>query len=172
MHSLPWSLLIALQNRERVSGASNGDAGDMYTGLDRFGRVVDQLWATADTVSSGTGGDTLGTTTDEFQYGYDNNSNVLYKNNMVHSADSELYHANSSSPGDNSTAYELLNQLTTLCPGTLSASGNNGTTLDTVTTASTTNRWSLDALGQIHRDRRPIYANIRARMRLIALEDL
>ena len=26
----------------KQSGESNGDAGDQYTGLDRFGRVVDQ----------------------------------------------------------------------------------------------------------------------------------
>jgi hypothetical protein len=36
-----------------------GDAGDKYTGLDRFGRVVDQVWL--DTAT--------GTATDEFQYG-------------------------------------------------------------------------------------------------------
>ena len=42
-----------------------GDAGDQYTGLDRFGRVVDQRWVkTAD-----------GSHTDRFQYGYDRNSN-------------------------------------------------------------------------------------------------
>jgi hypothetical protein len=28
----------------KLSGESNGDAGDQYTGLDRFGRVVDQRW--------------------------------------------------------------------------------------------------------------------------------
>jgi hypothetical protein len=92
----------------KANGASNGDAGDIYTGLDRFGRVVDQLWSTSDT-PGGTGGDTLGTTTDQFQYGYDQDSNVLYKNNMVHSAASELYHANSSSSGDNATACDPLN---------------------------------------------------------------
>jgi RHS repeat-associated protein len=131
----------------KASGASNGDAGDMYTGLDRFGRVVNQLWVTADTVSSGTGGDTLGTTTDQFEYGYDQDSNVLYKDNMVHSADSELYHANSTTSGDDSTAYDPLNRLATFRRGTLSSSGNNGSSLDTVTTASGTNSWSLDALG-------------------------
>jgi RHS repeat-associated protein len=124
------------------SGGSVGDAGDMYTGLDRFGRVINQLWATSDT--PGSGGDTLGTITDQFQYGYDRNSNVLYKNNIVHSADSELYHANG--VGE-STAYDSLNRLTGFRRGTLSASGSNGTTLDTVTTASSTNSWSLDALG-------------------------
>ena len=28
----------------KLSGESNGDAGDQYIGLDRFGRVVDQRW--------------------------------------------------------------------------------------------------------------------------------
>jgi len=28
----------------KQSGEPNGDAGDQYTGLDRFGRVVDQRW--------------------------------------------------------------------------------------------------------------------------------
>ena len=28
----------------KLSGESAGDAGDQYTGLDRFGRVVDQRW--------------------------------------------------------------------------------------------------------------------------------
>jgi hypothetical protein len=28
----------------KQSGESNGDAGDQYAGLDRFGRVVDQRW--------------------------------------------------------------------------------------------------------------------------------
>jgi hypothetical protein len=42
---------------------SNGDAGDQYTGLDRFGRVVDQRWI--DT--------TDGSHTDRFKYGYDRN---------------------------------------------------------------------------------------------------
>lgn len=43
------------------SGESVADAGDQYTGLDRFGRVVDQRWLNPST----------GTATDRFQYGYD-----------------------------------------------------------------------------------------------------
>src|SRR5262249_12626261 len=35
----------------KQSGESNGDAGDQFTGLDRFGRVVDQRWIVS---SSGT----------------------------------------------------------------------------------------------------------------------
>ena len=43
----------------KQSGESNGDAGDQYTGLDRFGRVVDQRWIKA------------GTAVERVQYGYD-----------------------------------------------------------------------------------------------------
>src|SRR4029077_1429220 len=58
-----------------------GDAGDKYVGLDRFGRVVDQNWY--NTSSS--------TSTDDFQYGYDADSNALYMKNVVNSSLSELY---------------------------------------------------------------------------------
>jgi hypothetical protein len=45
----------------KQSGESNGDASDQYTGLDRFGRIVDQRWIkTSD-----------GSHTDRFKYGYD-----------------------------------------------------------------------------------------------------
>src|SRR5262249_42013359 len=30
----------------KLSGESNGEAGDQYIGLDRFGRVIDQRWTT------------------------------------------------------------------------------------------------------------------------------
>jgi hypothetical protein len=101
----------------KAYGASNGDAGDLYTGLDRFGRVVDQQWVTSD-APNGTSGDTLGTTTEQFQYGYDQDSNALYRNNLVNSAYSELYHANGAGE---STAYDPLNRLTSFRRGTLSA---------------------------------------------------
>src|SRR5262249_38701669 len=42
----------------KQTGESNGDAGDQYTGLDRFGRVVDQRWIVTST----------GTATDRFKY--------------------------------------------------------------------------------------------------------
>ena len=52
----------------------NGDAGDKYNGLDRFGRIVDQRWITG----TGCGA----TATDRFQYGYNEDSNPLYKKIM------------------------------------------------------------------------------------------
>ena len=73
----------------KQSGESNGDAGDQYTGLDRFGRVVDQRWLKTST----------GTATDRFKYGYDRNGNRLYRDNIVNAVFGELYHASGSSYG-------------------------------------------------------------------------
>ena len=110
----------------KQSGESNGDAGDQYTGLDRFGRVVDQRWINTST----------STATDRFQYGYDQDGNVLYKNNLVNSSFSELYHANGSSNG-----YDNLNQLVAFVRGTLNGSN------DTISSPSTSETWSTDAAG-------------------------
>jgi hypothetical protein len=49
---------------------STGDAGDQYTALDRFGRVVEQNWYDPSTSSS----------VSDYTYGYDRNSNVLCRN--------------------------------------------------------------------------------------------
>ena len=83
----------------------------------------------------------------ETKYGYNRASNVLYSNNLVNSVESELYHANSSKTGDNNTAYDPLGRQTGFARGTLSSSGNNGTSLDTVATPTQTQSWGLDALG-------------------------
>ena len=106
-------------------GAGTGEGGDKYVGLDRFGRVIDQRW-----VKGGT------TDMDRFQYGYDRNGNVQYKKNMVDGSFSELYHASGAANG-----YDPLNRLASFSRGVLSA-GN-----DTIANPSTTNTWSLDAMG-------------------------
>jgi RHS repeat-associated protein len=124
---------------------SSSDGGDRYTGLDRFGRVIDQYYLNTST----------STATDRLQYGYDRAGNVLYEKNLLNAAFSELYHANSGSAGDNTTAYDPLNRLTAFRRGTLTSSGNNGSSLDTITTANLNatsgvpniDSWSLDALG-------------------------
>jgi RHS repeat-associated protein len=112
------------------TSGTTGDAGDKYIGLDRFGRVDDQLWLNTST----------STTTDEFQYGYDRDSNVLYKQNTVDAVFSELYHANGASNG-----YNALNELVAFSRGTLSSSG--GGVPDTVSSPSRSLSWTLDALG-------------------------
>jgi len=66
-------------------------------GLEPIRRVADQRWIPVSAPTS---------PTDRFQYGYDRDSNVLYKNNLVKSTFSELYHSNSTAPGDNNTAYD------------------------------------------------------------------
>jgi RHS repeat-associated protein len=118
-----------------------GGTSGTYAGLDNFGRVIDQKWTGPSS-----------TITDEFQYGYDRDSDPLYKNNTQITSLSELYHANSSTSGDNATAYDNLDRVNGFRRGTLSASGNNGSgVLDTVSTTSSLSNhseaWSLDALG-------------------------
>lgn len=115
----------------KLAAEATGDAGDKYTGLDRFGRVVDQRWRkTAD-----------GSHTDRFKYAHDRNGNRLFKENLLSSVNSELYHANGANAG-----YDALNRLTDFRRGTLSDVNSDGV-LDTATTASRTQSWSLDALG-------------------------
>jgi YD repeat-containing protein len=115
----------------KQSGESNGDAGDQYTGLDRFGQVVQQRWRkTSD-----------GSHTDRFQYGYDRNSNRLYRQNLINATFSELYHADGASAG-----YDPLDQLLEFQRGVLSDSNSDGVP-DTVATASRSQAWTLDAQG-------------------------
>jgi RHS repeat-associated protein len=89
-------------------------------GIRRFGRVVDQNWLNTSTSSS----------TDDFQYGYDRDSNVLYMSNTVSSANSELY------------GYNSLNELTSFKRGTL----NSGKT-DMTGTPTVNKTWGLDGAG-------------------------
>lgn len=77
------------------SGESNGDAGDQYIGLDRFGRVADQRWVVASS----------GTATDRFQYAYDRDSNRTATTNVVNSSFDETY------------SYDGLNQLSSFARG-------------------------------------------------------
>ncbi len=117
----------------------NMDGGDQYTGLDRFGRVIDQNWTGT---SSGTAA--------RFQYGYDRSGDVLYKNDLVDQALSELYHTNTFGFGNSNTAYNGLGELTGFARGVLSSSGNNGpngSQLDEILSPSTSTSWGMDALG-------------------------
>jgi hypothetical protein len=99
--------------------------------------VIDQNWRNPTTL----------TATDRFQFGYDRSGNVLCSNNLVNSAESELYRANSTQSGDSNTAYDPLNRQVAFARGTLSYSGHNGTQLDTIATSSRSQSWSLNALG-------------------------
>jgi YD repeat-containing protein len=103
-----------------TQSGGTGDAGDKYVGLDRFGRVVDQTWFNTSTSTS----------TDDFQYGYDRDSNPLFMKNTVSTSNSELY------------AYNGLNELTSFKRGTL-----NGTNTAITGTPSMDESWGLDAVG-------------------------
>jgi RHS repeat-associated protein len=115
----------------KQTGESNGDAGDQYTGLDRFGRIVDQRWIVTST----------GTATERFKYGYDRDGNRLYRDNLVNAAFGELYHANGAANG-----YDNLNQLKGFARGALSDT-NTDTVPDTISSPARSQGWSLDALG-------------------------
>ena len=104
----------------KLAAESVGDAGDQYTGLDRFGRVADQRWLNP----------TTGTATDRFQYGYDTASNRTYRDNLVNTAFGEVY------------TYDALNQLTGYDRGTL-----NGTKTGITGTVARSQDWDYDALG-------------------------
>jgi RHS repeat-associated protein len=115
----------------KQSGEANGDAGDQYTGLDRFGRIVDQRWRkTSD-----------GSHTDRFKYGHDRDSNRLFRTNELNHSFDELYHANGAGNG-----YDPLNQLTEFRRGVLSDTNSDGVP-DTVASASRSQSWGFDALG-------------------------
>ncbi len=111
----------------KQTGEPNGDAGDQYTGLDRFGRIVDQRWINTAT----------GSATDRFQYGYDRDNNPLYRDNLVNAAFGELYEANGTDTG-----YDSLNRLTDFNRGTLNATHDG-----IVGTPSVSENWSLNAVG-------------------------
>src|SRR6185436_17416278 len=55
-----------------TSGGS-GDAGDQYTGLDRFGRVTDQRWRKTSDDSD----------KERVKYGFDRASNRIWRQNVV-----------------------------------------------------------------------------------------
>lgn len=130
----------------------SSDGGDRYTGLDRFGRVIDQNYVNTST----------GVSTDRFQFAYDRDSNALYENNLLNSSFSELFHANSTVSNDDSTAYDGLNRIVSFERGTLSASGNNGSTLDTVSSPTgffSSQSWNYNSVGSITSDTGARYGN-------------
>jgi RHS repeat-associated protein len=130
------TLTYIQQTGDTLAGGAGADGGDRYIGLDEFGRVVDQNYI-----------DSSGTSVDRFQYAYDADGNVLYKNNLLNVAGTTLYHSDSTSSGDDASAYDALNRMTYYVSGyALSASGNNGSFLDT-TGGATGTAITYDALG-------------------------
>jgi len=108
------------QSGDTLAGS---DAGDQYTGLDRFGRVVDQNWTGPSSAI------------DRFQYGYDADGNVLYKSNLLDPNFSELY------------TYDQLNRLKSFQRGTLNSAYDAIVTPNPL--AGSSNDWNMDAVGNI-----------------------
>jgi RHS repeat-associated protein len=79
----------------KQAGEADGEAGDQYTGLDRFGRVVEQRWLRS--------GD--GSAVERLQYTYDRNGNRLSRVNLLNAELSESY------------SYDNLNQLISFTRG-------------------------------------------------------
>jgi len=80
----------------KQAGESNGDAGDQYTGLDRFGRVVDQRWLKG------------ANAVERVKYGFNRAHNRPWRENVVASAGQDEYYT-----------YDGLYQLTNLDRGDL-----------------------------------------------------
>jgi hypothetical protein len=90
---------------------SSSAGGDRYTGLDEFGRVIDQWWYDPSTT----------TTLERLQYGYDRDGNTLYENNLVDGAMSALYSpSNGTAP---ESQYDSLGRIQGFERGTLSSRG-------------------------------------------------
>jgi len=105
----------------------DGDASDLYNGLDRFNRVVDCAWLKGD--------DSELENIDRIQYGYDRASNRTGRVNLVPD--------DANSPVDELYLYDGLQRLAQVTRG-VSLSGTN---LDYVNEPQQTQRWELDATG-------------------------
>jgi RHS repeat-associated protein len=110
------------------STGSTGDAGDKYTGLDRFGRIVEQAWENS----------SASVVTDDFKYGYDRNGNALYRINMLNAAFDEIYHANGSGNG-----YDGFDQIQAFSRGVLNS------TNDAISNPDRTQGYTADAIGNL-----------------------
>jgi RHS repeat-associated protein len=112
-------------NLSYIHATAGGDSNDVYQGLDRFERVVDHRWVTA-------AKDDI----DRFKYGYDRNSNRLFRENTVRGDFSELYHQGGPAGG-----YDPLNQVTGFKRGIFNAAKND---IDEPTRSQS---WTHDAQG-------------------------
>ena len=106
-----------------LTGSNDPDTGDIYSGLDRFGRVKDNRW-----YDYGSSADV-----DRIQYGYDRAGNRIWRQNTVADALSKHF--------DELYGNDLIHRLKELSRGTLTAQK------DAVTDGSFGECWSLDATG-------------------------
>ena len=106
-----------------TTGGNDPDTGDIYRGLDRFGRIKDSYWY--DYGSS--------TDVDRIQYGYDRVGNRTYRDNLVADALSKYF--------DELYSYDGINHLKDMDRGTLNGSK------DDITNLQFAECWSLDETG-------------------------
>lgn len=106
-----------------TAGGNDPDTGDIYRGLDRFGRVKDSYWY--DYGSS--------TDVDRIKYGYDRVGNRTYRENVVGNALSKYF--------DELYSYDGINRLKDFNRGTLSS------LKDVITNLQYAECWSLDETG-------------------------
>jgi RHS repeat-associated protein len=106
-----------------TAGGNDPDTGDIYCGLDRFGRVKDCYWRNYGTSSD----------VDRIKYGYDRNGNRTYRENTVATAAGvyldELY------------GHDLIDRLKTMERGSLNLQHS------TINNLQFAQRWGLDATG-------------------------
>jgi RHS repeat-associated protein len=115
-----------------LESAGTSDSGDHYTGLDRFGRVIDQKWVSTADPSQ---------VTDDFAYTYDADSNVKTRADNV-----------SGAPASEAYDYDNLNRLSSATGGlygsqdwTLDAVGN----MNSVTAGGITDNRQFNTLNQL-----------------------
>jgi len=109
-----------------TDGGDDPDTGDIYRGLDRFGRVKDLVWR-----DDGTNSDAV-----RIQHGYDRASNRLWRKDPVAASFGKRF--------DELYTYDGLYRLATMQRGTL----NGGHTA--VTNSTFAQCWSLDETGNWH----------------------
>lgn len=106
-----------------LSGSNDPDTGDIYRGLDRFGRVKDNRWY--DYGAS--------TDVDRIKYGYDRAGNRIWRENVVATSLSKAF--------DELYSYDGIHRLQDMQRGTLN-SGHTALTSETFAQC-----WTLDATG-------------------------
>ena len=124
-------------------GASGSDGGDQYGGLDRFGRVLDQVWVQNRP-------DTNTWAQDNFRYAYDASGNMLYKQNRSDPRRSELYQYNGMAAN---VAYDAFGQMKEFRRGIL-GSQTPGSRLNLISAGKSTlasQNWGHDADGNYKR---------------------
>jgi RHS repeat-associated protein len=116
--SLKWSIITD-------QGGTDPNTGDIYRGLDRFGRVTDNQW-----FGNGTGSNV---DVDRIRYGYDRAGNRMWRENPVATSFSKEF--------DEIYSYDALHRLKDMARGRL----NTAKTALTSTTFAQC--WTLDSTG-------------------------